>query len=78
MKPVKGTASATVDVLVTPAPAPERARELSTLKALDRVQHARRSRVRETGRRVRARMRKPAAARAGSASRSRFRAEYQH
>lgn len=35
MKPVKGTASARVDVLVTPTPAPERARELSTLKALD-------------------------------------------
>jgi hypothetical protein len=35
MKPIRGTASANVDVLVTPTPAPERVRELNTLKSLD-------------------------------------------
>jgi len=33
--PVEGKASARIDVLVVPAPAPERVRELNTLKALD-------------------------------------------
>ncbi len=35
LKPVEGKASARVDVLVTPVPAPDRVRELNTLKALD-------------------------------------------
>lgn len=33
--PVEGKANARVDVLVVPVPAPERLRELNTLKALD-------------------------------------------
>jgi hypothetical protein len=33
--PVEGKASARVDVLVVPVPAPDRARELNTLKSLD-------------------------------------------
>ncbi len=37
LTPIKGTASARIDVLVTPTPAPERVRELNTLKALDLI-----------------------------------------
>ncbi len=33
--PIKGTGNAQVDVLVVPVPAPDRVRELNTLKALD-------------------------------------------